>query len=228
MKHPAPKKRTLATGQLRRTFSNSSINPYKLYSTGEIKIIGKWVDIDDPRRLVNLRRQLRDTASTCIRFRDEFARSKTPSERQTWLCGQIIKPSKHLRQSITKLMDPKNGYVQDLQQVLPQTESLAATHRFLQDLEGRLLKLERLTEAAYNELSFTGQQLPKAKYFERIVEEFSQVYLNYMSSSSVGLNKRYPEHNSYMQFIRKSTKPLIGHEHGLMEQMKKFRDTLKT
>ncbi|MFT6659001.1 MAG: ubiquitin-protein ligase [Maritalea sp.] len=100
--------------------------------------------------------------------------------------------------------------------------------RFLRRLDAQLRKLEEMTETARNDLNTAGQRLSNSSYFDYLVEVFSGVYLQYMPASSVGLNKRYPENSPYMQFIRKSAKPLIGHEHGLVEQMKNYRDKLKS
>ncbi|MEM6382001.1 MAG: hypothetical protein AAF739_04945 [Pseudomonadota bacterium] len=137
-------------------------------------------------------------------------------------------PTHALLQSIHRLENPKNGYLQDLQQLLPQSESVGATRLFLKDLESRLLKLERLASAGIQELELVEQKLPKPKYLLHVVERLSKVYLTYKAPTTVGLNKRYPENSPYMQFIRQSAEPIIGKKHGLMDQMKEFRDSLRS
>lgn len=216
----------LTTGQLRRGSASLSPNPYNLYSTQDVINIGETIGVSQSHELVALRRQLRDAALTCIRYRSKFARDAAPSIREDWIRKDIQKPARALGRSIHRLEDPKNGYLQDLQQLLPQAESIGATRLFLKDLERRLLKLERLASAGIQDLAHDGQKLPKSKYRHLIVERFSKVYLAYNAPDTIGLNKRHTENSPYMQFIRKSAKPLIGYEHGLIDQMKKFRDSL--
>jgi hypothetical protein len=217
------------TGQLRELFSRShSINPYELYIGAQVERIGSYIQITTARELVDLRRQLRDAAASCIRYRDEHARGKPPSAREDWLDRSLLIPTKKLRHSIETLSDPKAGYWQDLQHTRPKAESPQVMQRFLRRLDAQLRKLEEMTETARNDLNTAGQRLSNSSYFDYLVEVFSGVYLQYMPASSVGLNKRYPENSPYMQFIRKSAKPLIGHEHGLVEQMKNYRDKLKS
>lgn len=66
----------------------------------------------------------------------------------------------------------------------------------------------------------------KSQYNQFIVNRFSEVYLRHKPQESVALNNRYPENSPYMQFVKKSAKPLMGYNHGLVDQMKAFRDSL--
>ncbi|MDX8353957.1 hypothetical protein [Cognatiyoonia sp. IB215182] len=220
-------KTRLSTGQLRRVFGpHNKINVFDLYSPKDVKSIGAAVDLDDSRELALLRRELRGAAVACLVHRNRFARKETPTDRSNWLQSNIIKPAKALRASIAKLESPSDGYLQDLVNSNSYGDSMGAAGLFLLDLKKSIVKLERLAQIAREDLRPNGQMTFKSQYHQFIVDQFSKVYLRYKPQDSVALNKRYPKNNPYMQFIRKSAKPLIGYEHGLVDQMKAFRRSL--
>ena len=67
-----------------------------------------------------------------------------------------------------------------------------------------------------------GKSNTKQKFLELVVEELSQVFLQYRNEAFVGVNSRHPENSVWMAFVRQTARPVIGRAHQLKDQMQVY------
>lgn len=198
-----------------------SPNPYDLYPDAEAAELGKKLGIGDAEDIQLFQRRLRDAAYRCLVAKAQLPPELTPTKRAAWLRKRVSGPARKVIVGIGELRAPGSKHFEDLNVLLHHGGSRVDIQRKLDDVKRQLWDLHHLIDHAAD-LVKDGKSDTEQKFLTLVVEELSQVFLQYRGEEFVGVNSRYPQNSLWMTFVRQTARPIIGRAHQLKDQMQAF------